>query len=202
MVGAALVGCASPAEEWASDEVSVEEYVAETQASWATYLKIENPPAVEVIRFVDTDEVTLVFRECMGEKGFPTDPGGGINVPLEQQEPFELAQYICRSSYLVKQEYAKAPGPEQIAIQYDWTVQFVIPCLEEAGQYIPEPPSRAEFIDQWDSAPYWPFIHVVVANENFNEQWDALELKCVQSAPGAVLWGEMTIDEWVAQRSM
>ena len=179
-----------------------QEYLAQDQAYWAEYLKIENPPAVEVIRYVDSDESQQVYRECMGEQGFPTDSEGAIDVPIEQQEHFMLSQFTCYVRYPLKQEYAKPDGSEQVSIQYDWTTQFVIPCLEEMGQIIPEPPSRTEFIDQWASAPYFPFQHVVVSNAHFNEELDALENKCLQSAPGAVRWGELTIEEWVAQRGL
>ncbi|MEL1619826.1 hypothetical protein, partial [Acinetobacter baumannii] len=61
--------------------------------------------------------------------------------------------------------------------QYEWTTEFVVPCLEEAGHPITNIPSESVFLERWTSErPFFPFEQVQIPGggsaEQFNKAWN------------------------------
>jgi hypothetical protein len=75
---------------------------------WAALLR-EHPgavrPDVALIRYVSLAESFEVFAACMNEVGYPEVavlPNGKLSVPEprdEEQEPFDVAGYVCDAQY-------------------------------------------------------------------------------------------------------
>lgn len=196
-----LVGCGKSGAQPPEDPFgSEEEYLSLVSDGWAETLGVEDPPEVEVVRYVGSDEVDTVYRECMSGSGSGySGDGVGFIVPEGQESQFALAQYTCRMQHPVKQKYAQDWGKEQVQIQYQWTRDFLIPCLEEYGHPINSAlPSEAKFVETWDSDSYFPFeeVSLSVTGEEYNLAWAELESQCPQVAPGEVLWDTMSIDTW------
>ncbi|MBW1637821.1 hypothetical protein G3H63_01800 [Microbacterium resistens] len=192
-----LAGCASeaPEEEGAAAD---EAYLDRVGASWAEYYGISDPPQVGVVRFIGTEEVDTVHRECVLGAGFEKDEVGLIRVPEGQESTFALAEYTCRMQYPVAEDHTREWGDDQVRAQYAWTVGFVVPCLEAEGHPITGIPSESVFVETWESDPFYPFAQVRIEAEaaRYNDAWAAIEAQCPQIVPGDVLWEGVTIEEW------
>lgn len=186
-------------------QVSEEEYLDHVAEAWADYFNVEEPPVVEVVRYVGSEEQQQIVHDCTIEAGFTESPYGGFETPEEQLGAFKRAQYICYMQYPLNQKYVKPWGLEEKEKQYDWTVNFVIPCLQNLGYTIDdEVPSKAVFVDQYEYEPYFPFSQlegqVSASNEDFNTAWADLENSCPQMIPDQILWDGMTQEQWAALR--
>lgn len=182
-----------------------DDYLRQVSASLAEFYGIEHPPEVESVRYVDSDESDWVTRQCLLDAGYSTDDTGMIQHPPGQEEAFALAQYTCRMMYPIAEKYNREWGNAEVEKQYEWTRDFVIPCLEDAGYSISGLPSKEVFVDSWETRPFFPFAQVPTGSWNaagFNERWGELEMRCPQIAPGAVLWDGLSIEEWAAQRQL
>lgn len=206
----ALTGCSGDQ----ADEPSAgsEASVAAEKAHWeqaakdlAEYYELSDPPEVEVVRYVSTEERDEVLTDCLGDSGWSVDAGGGVDVPAGQESRYKEAQYVCALKYPVPARYEQEWGDEQLRQQYAWTTEFVVPCLEEAGHPITNIPSESVFLDMWTSErPFFPFEQVQIPGggsaEQFNEAWNDLEAQCPQMMPGSVMWDGVSIEEWKARR--
>lgn len=192
-----LAGCGhtSPQATDGGVGMSEAEYLEIVSQGAAEYYEVADPPLVEVVRFVDTDELDEVSRQCMDELGFGSDylwfPG--------QDGDFKRAEYVCIMRYPTIQRYTGDWGQDQKRIQYQWTVEFVIPCLEAEGHAIQNVPSEAEFLDRYEADPFYPFSQVILTQTDpdvYNTEWARLESLCTQIAPGVVAWDGMSIAQW------
>lgn len=186
-------------------QVSAEEYLEHVSRAWADYFDIEEPPEVAVIRYVGSEEQLQYVRECTAEAGFIESPYGGFETPEEQLGAFKKAQYVCYMQYPLNQKYVKPWGIEEKEKQYEWTTKFLIPCLQNLGYSIDDDvPSKAVFVEQYDTSPYFPFAQLEgqlqVKDEEFNAVWSELEGTCPQMIPDQILWDGMTQEQWVALR--
>lgn len=96
------------------------------QAELATYLGIEDPPAVDVIRLVTPGQAQRLRDNCMVEAGWgdgtvndsisvdvvtgetsTRSNGGGYSFPSDQEYAHDLASYICMASYPIDPAYAE-----------------------------------------------------------------------------------------------
>lgn len=196
VVVAALAGCAgagAPEETWTPAER------AEMSKELADSFGITDPPDVDIIRETDSSwDRDRIINDCLREQGIPINADGGI--PWEYNNAnFDLAQYVCMMEYPPAKKYSKPWGKEQVKIQYIWTRDYVIPCLEYFGYPITGLPSESEFIDTWDTANvFFPFEQVRIRGDadTFNRVMSMLEEKCTQMAPGPVAWEGMSVDEW------
>lgn len=158
------------------------------KSALAEYLGVTDPPDIEVVRWVLPEEFSDIEAECLDKHGFPRQADGSYTVPEDQRATFGLAQFECYAAYPVHPRYTREWTEEQIGRQYDWTVQSVIPCLEDQGLIVGEPPpTRSTFIDQWATSPYFPFAFLN-SETLTDEEWNELELLCPQQAPSDVLW--------------
>lgn len=185
------VACSSPGSsnngdgDLAPETLSVEEQVADLADS----LNITDPPAVETVRLVTPEERGPLVDACLAEQGYSSLDLLEVGIPEEQLGAFELAQFICMAKYPIDPEYTSPWSEDQISIQYDWTIDSVIPCLVDRGYTITDVPSREVFISTWFSDPFYPFSQIPPSVLS-NEQSDALNQACPQIAPTELLWSQ------------
>lgn len=151
----------------------------------ASFSMIQDAPEhVPVRRWIRSEEADRVNRECLIEAGFPMNSDGSFSTG-GQWESYWRAWYVCQMAYPVIPRYAGSWGPEQIEAQYAYTLDYLIPCLENYGITSGEPPTKETFIATWDTNPYTPWNSV----PNLSGP-TALELEdtCPQHAPSGVLW--------------
>ncbi len=197
-LAATISGCAADHPVPSTATMSEEAYLDQAAAEWAEAFGIEDPPKVPMIRYVFAEEREATLRACLETEGYPRNETGLYTIPESQRDAYALAQYTCLVRYPVEQRYAQPWGDEQKRIQYRWTVDYVVPCLEERGHPIGEAPSEATFLDRWESDPWYPFAQVRLSAPaaQYNIEWTELEAECPQIAPSQVLWDAMTIDAW------
>jgi hypothetical protein len=177
-------------------------YLGNLSKSWGEFYNVKDPPQIEPVRFIGTEEVDSVHRDCLIEAGYDRNAVGLITVPEGQESVFGLAEYTCRMQYPVPEKFTQEWSTKQIHKQYVWTTEFVVPCLESSGHPVEGVPSESVFVESWDNNPFFPFSQVRVegAAQQYNEAWAVLEAECPQIAPGEVLWDDLGIEEWVARR--
>lgn len=154
----------------------------------AQELNISDPPAVETVRFVKPEDRGPFVETCLAEQGYSATALAEVGIPVEQQQAYELASYVCLTKYPIDAAYAREWSDVQIGIQYDWTVDRVIPCLAERGYTITEVPSREVFVATWSSNSFYPFSQIPPESLS-NEAVEELNRACPQIAPSEMLWG-------------
>lgn len=191
IVALALVTACTASDEDAGETADSQD-VAQQQEQLAAGLGIENPPTVDVIRIVTPEERGALVDACLAEEGFPVGDGSQ-GFPESQLEAFNLAQFVCMARYPVDPEVTGTWTEVQTAIQYEWTVNVLIPCLEGLGYVIANVPSREVFIENWFTSPFRPYAQLPVQSFS-NEESAALNEQCPQGPPSAVLYGGEPIE--------
>lgn len=131
------------------------------------------PESIERVRVIDELEWAEVLAECLTRNGFPaTSDFGQVgvgSVPLGQDEALAVTRYVCHAQYPVR---PTAPltqaGVEEL---YDYLVSEQVPCLEERGAVIPEPPSKATFVEEFGTTGNW-WPHNYVAPSGPEADWE------------------------------
>ena len=173
----------------AAEDVAPGMSVAEQQAQLAIDMQIADPPTVPVIRLVVPGERGQLVDACMGERGWATGEDAISEVPSDRAEAYDLDTFVCAASYPVDPARAGTWTDAQTAVQYDWTVDTLLPCLGALGYTVTEPPpSRADFIADWWTDPYFPFAHIEGIDDLGNQRFAQLEAQCPQQAPTDQLW--------------
>lgn len=151
----------------------------------AELYEIVDPPVVEVERWLLPEEREATIQECLEGRGVTFSEDGSWHVPAEERKAFDLDRYTCFAQFPTDPRYDKPWTEYQVAVQYDWTVNHVIPCLQERGHDITGFPSRQEFLDTWESVPFYPFSQVPITT---NAAWNEMERSCRQIAPSHLLY--------------
>lgn len=202
----ALVSCSASTTESGvpgpsiRSEESDAAYLKDMSDAMSSYFGVADPPDVSVVRWVLPEEADDARRPCLEEAGFPSQPDGSYYTPEDQRDAWNLAQYTCWMSYPVLQKYGGVWEAPQVEIQYEWTVTFLVPCLEAEGFPIHNIPSKAKFIDSWSSAAFYPYSQVVGLATG--TELRRLEKVCPQIAPSPVLWDGVSIDDYVASNDL
>lgn len=160
--------------------------VEEQTADLARSLNITDPPDVEPVRVVAPEDRGPLVEACLAEEGYSSASEQGI--PTEQIAAYDLASFVCLASYPVDPRFTGTWGERQTTIQYDWTVEEVIPCLAAAGYTTTGLPSREVFLATWSTDPFYPFAQVPPGSLS-NEALEDLNRRCPQTAPSELLWG-------------
>ncbi len=185
-----------------TSQASSGDYLEQMSREYAVYYGLDSAdvPDVDVIRYVMPEERQAHQDSCLKEAGYQVDGPGQLFFPPEQEAAAALDQYVCRMKYPPIERYSQPWGDRQVGIQYDWMVEFVIPCLEGEGHPITGIPSRDVFIDSYETDAFYPFSQIQVdqSGEDFNVEWERLESTCTQIAPSEVLWDGLSIDDWKA----
>ncbi|WP_256839348.1 hypothetical protein [Ornithinimicrobium faecis] len=117
----------------------------------AAALGITDPPEVAVVRETTPEEFQQVMAACLEESGWsPTlHPDGTIEVgPFtpEQEDAYNLADYICGEQYPVADVYTTELTQEQQRMVYEHTREEFIPCVEGLGIQLGELPSLEAYL--------------------------------------------------------
>lgn len=159
--------------DW-GDADSYEEMVALEQLRWpelAAGNRVDDPPPVEIVRFIEEEEFTSVQVDCLAEFGFDAKetPDGGVippRVPDEQIGALNEAAYVCQARYPLdprrRQELPLAPAQEY----YDHLVESVS-CVESLGYPISDSPSKEAWLGQYYNTEDWwnPFMEATPSSE-------------------------------------
>lgn len=124
--------------------------------SMADFWGVDDPPEYPVTRWVLVEEADDIRADCMAGLGYERSESGSYDTG-GQSEAFGAAQYECIARYPQDPQYLLWWEEEQYRAQYEWVVQVLIPCLEEQGHPITDVPSRDVFIEQYETAPFYPF---------------------------------------------
>ena len=176
-----MSACVSPdTEPQLTDPIDVEALILAEQMADRAMVQEAHPGAdvplsetIERIRVIDELEWAEVLAECLTRNGFPatTDFGqvGVGSVPLGQDAALAVTRYVCHVQYPVR---PTAPltqaGLEEL---YDYLVSEQVPCLEERGAVIPEPPSKATFVEEFGTTGNW-WPHNYVAPSGPEADWE------------------------------
>lgn len=188
-----LTACASSPTVRVTDEEE-REYIEREKVLLAEELKIENPPEVDVVRFVDWDEVQQVLDECLAKAGFPN---GGPS-PDGQEELQALAEYRCSLEYPIKFQYLQDGGDAEAERAYRYVSDYLVPCLTANGHRISGAPSLKTYQEAWRSGqPYTPYSQVGADSVTDQTAYTQLSYNCPQTPPGSIVWGEESVQEWI-----
>ncbi len=148
-----------------------EQYVA-TQTESLQSRGIEVPTDAEFVQFVAADEWGVAQAECMQEQGFEaeaSDDGltwGGPLPPEDQHDAHWQATYRCRLAYPVHPRFDQPLTDEQIRVIYDYFVNELVVCLEDAGYEVAPPQSWETFRSHYSSPERWePYDSVQATSE-------------------------------------
>lgn len=204
LVGAIVTGCsqqdhssAPPSDESNSGGPLVSELnAAETELyelgiqTMAEFFEVDPSERGDVVRWVLLEDQNDAVDACMTELGYTVTENSGVDAPPEQLDAVLRDQFVCFSQYPQHPAYLREWGEEQLNAQYDWTVEALIPCIENAGYSISNVPSRATFVEEWRATPFYPMSQLPDhAVEELNGQ-------CLQQAPTAVLWEGVSPADW------
>ncbi|MDO5646163.1 MAG: hypothetical protein Q4G21_10835 [Dermabacter sp.] len=151
-------------------------------ASMAAQMNIENPPEIELVRWTTTpDDADQAEAACLTEAGFPAtydEAGGGVlfdggGVPTSQEEALNNAYFTCYSQYTPLPSLRTEWNADQLGLIYDYWTEAFVPCVEARGYTVEEPPSRAVYIDTFDSDldnRWWPEEAIVFLPETERQQ--------------------------------
>lgn len=174
ITAALLSGCSSSSiNPELTDPIDVEALILAEQLADRSMVKeahpdadVPSPESIERVRIIDELEWADVLAECLTRNGYPatSDFGqvGVSSVPLGQESALAVTRYVCQVQYPVR---PTAPlteaGLEEL---YDYLVSEQVACLEERGANVPEPPSKATFVEEFGTAgSWWPYNFVVPA---------------------------------------
>ena len=201
-------GCSDSIESSTAEKTTSPQQETADKASlewYADFYRIENPPEVKVVRWVDDEEYDVVHHQCLADAGFPFEFGDS-EISDEEEALYNNAAYTCHAQYPVKvHPKDKEWGKKEIKRQYEWTVDFLIPCLAEQGFTAEDVPSEATFIDTWESDPYYPARYVELPAENMkpseqNRRMLDIDYTCPQIIPNEILLDGQSIEEWKGSR--
>lgn len=101
-------------------------------------------PAVTFLGYVDPEETTETYVECMVDAGFVDyDPFASGNGTADVNET--LALFVCISERPLEPRYYNLFTTRQLEFLYDYYQESVIPCLRGAGIEIGTIPTREQF---------------------------------------------------------
>lgn len=196
-----VTGRARPASDWRPStplssriDLSEADKMQKRAAELANLAKVgelDDPPQVELVRWIKPEEYALTLIGCLREEGFPADftsDGTGVDtssVPAEQASALELASYTCSARYSVDPRYSTPFNDEQLGILYDYLVESYVPCVEELGYDISDPPTREVFAATAAAEGWFPQAEIASMNGDLSEA----ERECPTYPSYDVLYG-------------
>ncbi|MDF2420654.1 hypothetical protein [Trueperella pyogenes] len=160
----------------------------------------ELPP---LVRRVSLEDSGPLAAQCLTEHGFPSTSTGGIVVTKdladEQNKAWAKVRADCTAQYPVDAKYTQQWGADQWKVDYEYLVDYYIPCVESFGVSIDKDtiPEERAFIEaglsggdvwhpvfDWAKKPEYRALN----DENTPEGAELAEV-CRQSAPSNKLWG-------------
>jgi len=195
-------GQAHPTSDWTPDvpldneiQMSQAEKLqarAEELRTQAQTAGIEDPPEVELVRWIKPEEFAPTNVRCLNEAGFDvgiTDDGTGIDsrtIPGAQTEALELAIYTCTAQYSIDPRYAHPLNDAQLGIMYDYLVESYVPCIEALGYPLAEPPSKQVYVGSPAMDRWMPILELRRLPQS---QFSRVVMNCPETPASDVLYG-------------
>jgi len=163
-----LTGCASTPpqsiSETATDEQVIQAAIDQAWLDFSARFPEADRPEVPRVRVILGTEWPEVMRDCLHEEGFPqvvlTELGDGLRfggIPVEQDQAFQLARYVCSARYPLDPRMNRPLSPDQLSRLYGFYVGEQLRCIEGLGYEVPDPPTEQTFLETFDSDPWLPF---------------------------------------------
>lgn len=192
VVGTLATGCQSVTEEPAEpSDVTARSHEDELRRL-ADDLGIPDPPDVEVVREISPSESSAVHNACIVDDGWVQNDNGSFSFTDEQESALNLTSYMCAAAYPIADRYLQPLQPEQWNLVYDHYVEDFIPCAQEHGFEVPEPPTRERFLAATDSwAPVADIkrdLAEAIGRGEF-ESFDDFYQTCPSTPPDEELYG-------------
>jgi hypothetical protein len=149
--------------------------------------EIENPPQVEVSRWIYPEEQGRVWSGCMQEQGFDSQETAGGQILSDmgdesQELAFWTANYVCIARFPIDPRTDFHYWNEaQLKAWYQYLVEFLVPCLDQLEANPDTAPSWEVFLADPES---WEYPDAGGQNQ---EAWYA---QCPHSPPSAVILGD------------
>jgi len=155
-----------------------------------------DPPVVDLVRWSAQTDYGPNMAACLQNAGFNAQgAGGSLNYPdgigAAQLSAFNLAFYTCDSKYTLNPIYGLKLTSAQWGLRYDYSVEWLVPCLASLGFTATPPPTRATYVAQGlqNSVQWWPWSE---ADAVFSRSWDheaVLIQTCPPDPPSQYMWG-------------
>lgn len=157
----------------------------------------------EVVRAVSSYDAATLWAQCLTQQGFDSDDAGGFvstkEVVPEQADIYWQTYADCVAQYPVSAKYLQAWGSDQWKVQYEYLVDYYIPCVESYGITIDRDsiPTEQVYVesglsqaDVWHPARDW-MDNPEYAQFASTETSEGAEIAstCRQSAPDEKLFG-------------
>jgi hypothetical protein len=133
--------------------------------AWAeTGLYPDERPAAPIPITLPPGDQAAAFTTCMNNAGFDNyrftqRADGSIMMSVtigEESEGERLTRYICQASFEREGQYDQALNDPQLDYLYDYHRDVLVPCLEQRGFEVENPPTRGEFHSFYGSwHPYY-----------------------------------------------
>jgi len=170
----------------------------ESAKSFAQSLDIVDPPVVALVRWTSQFDWGPTIAQCLQDAGFNiVGAANGISAPdgigAAQSSAFNLAYYTCFAEYSMNPTFNQTYTADQWGLQYDYDVEWLVPCLAAFGVTVSQPPTRQTFIAQGLQAgfPTWsPGSEADLAYQA--KSWDenaAMIQTCPFDPPNEYMWG-------------
>jgi hypothetical protein len=168
-----------------SGGLSIQQSLDEYWKTIVTQFPKATRPTVAFVKTIDPSEWAETQLTCLHTEGFPDvallpDDGIQPNIQADQTEAYLLARYACTAKYPIDPKYSVPLSTKQIGAVYEYDVKTLIPCLEKQGHPVPDPPSKATFIDTFATNLWSPYA-LVFANSNLPQsEYDRVAGLCPQ----------------------
>jgi hypothetical protein len=184
-LAALLCGCSSgPVRTYSADELdtAVQEFVDSERSAVLAEFPDAVLPEVEVVRYINGDEWSVVMASCLRDAGLDVSTGmdGGVsfNVSPGSERDFRVSYFVCQAQYPYDPRLLMPLDHRQLVYLYDYQVQVLRPCLE-AHHFIDvtTPPTLEGFLR---NEPHWDLY----SNLASAESWRTMTLACPPEPPG------------------
>lgn len=155
-----LAGCATAHPEPLTGLTPDEEaqYAQSFALQW-TGIELDDPPQVEIVSYLSSDEWGAAVSGCMNAEGYDNyvASADGFFFPARDDgdSAEALALYTCIGRYPVEGDFSAYANRAQLEFLYDYFQDSLIPCIESNGLDVPNTaPTRAQFV-AFTVVPRW-----------------------------------------------
>lgn len=158
-------------------------------ANRADSLGITPATTPDLVRYIVPEEAGVTYATCLREQGFsatanPDGTGVTAERPDDQSGAYDLALWTCEARYTINPRLMPAGGPPAayLGLVWDYTNDFLIPCLAAAGHPATEDlPTREIFMTTGGSWKGYPTVA--------DDQAAELAKSCPRQVPSALVLG-------------
>jgi len=157
--------------------------------------QLVDPPTVALVRWTSYEDWGQTMAQCLQDAGFNiVGAGTSISAPdgigPAQMSAFHLAYYTCESMYTLHPRYSQGFTADQLGMWYDYSVEWLVPCLASLGYTTTAPPTREVYIAQGlVKDPDWnPWSEANLAASSLQKQMLITET-CPEYPPNQYMWG-------------